>query len=472
MAIVPRPRADGKTTHWIVLRVPGRKNPYWENGGTDARLAQRRERELKDQVDAGTFNPEIRGRVTVDTFLEYYLSKRKNRTVENDRALLRDHVRSIAWFASMTITTVRPRHILRVVETMREAGKLGEKSIATVYGLIGGAFRRAVFEDVITSDPCQLPKGTIKWKSRKKRVPYTRDELRALLACPKVAPAFAVWIAIAVYTGMREGEVCGRRWRDWRLDARPLTALHVHSQYDDQPLKTDDGEDTRPRTVPVHPELERILRAWWSDGFELVHGRPPTLEDFIVPTTRAQVNHTKSSAYKAFRRALAQAGVGNKSLHSTRHAFISIARSNGARKEVLETVTHNAAAAHETIDDYTEFEWRAVCESVGAFDVSFDPNAVAPAFPGSSSWTRSSETPRDAAETPRNRPKPGETTAPKIPAETPRAAAPVDASQTEADDFRAALAEHSERAAVAALLARPLAKVAKEERAAREAARG
>lgn len=52
-----------------------------------------------------------------------------------------------------------------------------------------------------------------------------------------------------------------------------------------------------------------------------------------------------------FQRALAAAGVKNRSLHSTRHTFISIARSNGARRYVLERVTHSASG--ETIDGYT-----------------------------------------------------------------------------------------------------------------------
>lgn len=138
--------------------------------------------------------------------------------------------------------------------------------------------------------------------------------------------------------------------------------------------------------VPVHPNLELVLRDWWSEGFELVHRRKPGRGDFIVPQRKLDGgNHTKSSAYKAFARALVIVGIPSKTLHATRNTFISVARSRGARKEVLETVTHNAGG--ETIDTYTEFDWRPLCEAVSCFDLDLDPIAKRPVFllPNSSS---------------------------------------------------------------------------------------
>jgi integrase len=219
-----------------------------------------------------------------------------------------------------------------------------------------------------------LPRGTLRRKTARgnRRQPYTRQEAHALIHDARIPVDARAWIALAFFTGMREGEICGRRWRDWDRDVPTLGLLRVHSQYEDQPLKTDDGDDTRPRMVPVHPELAEILQAWWSEGFALVHCRAPTTDDWIVPT-RDGGNHTKSSGYKLFQRALAAVGVDNRSLHSTRHTFISVARSNGARPDVLERVTHNSSG--EVIDTYTTFEWRPLCDAVARFDLNVDPEA-------------------------------------------------------------------------------------------------
>ena len=377
MAIVERKLRSGKVAYWVTFEWNGKTK--WERAGTERRLADRLESQRQKEVADGTYHPEARGRVTVATWFDIFFAKRKNRTVENDRQLVKNHVLKQKWFADMLVTQVRPRHCLKLVEDIREDGKLGEKSIGTVYGVVRAAFKRALFDDVVADDPTGLPRGEIRWKSARanKRKPYTRQEARRFTSDPRLLPDQAVWNALAVYTGMREGEVCGRRWRDWRRDWQPLSALEVHSQYEDQPLKTDDGEDTRPRIVPVHPELETALRAWWSEGFELVHRRAPTLDDFIVPT-RAGGCHTKSSAYKMFQRSLAKVEVENRTLHATRHTLISVARSNGARPDVLERVTHNARG--ETIDDYTTFDWRSLCEAIVVFDLDLDRKGFAATF--------------------------------------------------------------------------------------------
>jgi len=379
MAIVPRRLQSGKTAYWVTFDWNGKTK--WERAGTDERSAERLEAQRKAEVLGGTYNPEAKGRVLVRTWFDVYFAKRTNRTLENDRALVANHVLCAerSWFASMPITKVRPRHTLRLVEEIRADGKLGEKSLATVYGIVRGAFRRALFDEVIADDPTVLPRGEIRWKSARgnRRKPYTRAESRSLTGAAELLPDQQVWNALAFFTGMREGEICGRRWRDWSRDWEPLSALNVWTQYEDQPLKTDDAEDTHPRLVPVHPELEQRLRWWWSEGFELVHRRKPEPDDFIVPN-RAGECHTKSSAYKMFQRGLAKLGVENRTLHATRHTFISVARSNGAPKDVLERVTHNARG--ETIDDYTTFEWRALCEAVAVFDLDLDPKRLAASF--------------------------------------------------------------------------------------------
>jgi integrase len=366
MAIVRRKGRTGKVVYWVKFRWLGKD--VWERSGTNERNAIALDNRRKREVANGTYQRTRTGRTSAGAWLTEWIDKRTNRTVENDRALLKHHVLPVAWFTELEVGELsKTKHILRLVEDIRRAGRLGEKSIATVVGIVMQAIRSACVAELVSAAPV-IPRGTLKRKTAaaNKRKPYQREDAKRLITCADIPPDQRMFAALAFYTGMREGEVCGRRWRDWDVKAKPLTALLVHSQYDDQPLKGDDDETTRPRRVPVHPELANLLRDWWLTGFELVYCRKPTLADFVVPQ-RTDGNHTKSSGYKLFQRALRTAGVPNLSLHSTRHAFISIARSNGAAKDVLERVTHNASG--ETIDDYTTFEWRSLCDAVSKFSV-------------------------------------------------------------------------------------------------------
>ena len=123
-------------------------------------------------------------------------------------------------------------------------------------------------------------------------------------------------------------------------------------------LKTD-----RPRKVPVHRDLAFILDLWKREGFELVYLRAPEATDYIVPRTDADREPlTNSAVYRGWKRTLARAGVTNRSVHSTRHTFLTLARRGGAAKDVIERVTHNAEG--EMVDHYTHWDWEPLCEAV------------------------------------------------------------------------------------------------------------
>lgn len=399
MAIVVRKLRSGKAVYWLSFEHQGKA--VWERVGTNKREAERLHDQRKAERKAGTYRAErVTAFVTVKDWFARYLDGRTNRAADGERQMMRAHVLTLDWFTAMRVTHVEPLDIERVIKEIRASGKLGEKSIANAYAVIRGAFKRAVFEQVIAASPCVLMPGTVKKGTGKRRHPYSRAEARQLMACAENPPGVRVFLHLAFYTGMREGEIVGRRWADWKRDGGPLTALVVDSQYDGLPLKGDDGVTERPRVVPVHPELAAILASWWDVGFELTHLRPPTLNDFIFPTA-GLICHSRSSAYRAFRRALARAEVTNRSLHSTRHTFVSVSRSSGAREDAIERITHNAKGT--TLDAYTALEWEVLCEAIlKGPDYSLDRETNRAFFAGSDSRTRTTTPGGEAEQTSEN----------------------------------------------------------------------
>ena len=112
------------------------------------------------------------------------------------------------------------------------------------------------------------------------------------------------------------------------------------------------------------PELARLLASWRLSGFASVYGRPPTNQDFIVPDPRTMGARTESQVTKAHRRNAELLGiyVPSRGTHGLRRFFISHARGGGARKDVLERITHNATG--DIVDAYTSFEWEPLCEAM------------------------------------------------------------------------------------------------------------
>jgi len=236
------------------------------------------------------------------------------------------------------------------------------KTSKNAYGVFRTLMRDARIEGLVAQEPCVLPRGIWREESRSEREPYTAHEVVSLVTEPRIESDRRVLFALWFYTGGREGEACGLKWGDWIREAQPLGSLSIDSQYEDEPLKTN-----RPRKVPVHPDLAAVLDEWWREGFELTYARRPTSADWIVPLRSESTRpHTKSSAYKAFRRACEVLDIENRSLHSTRHTMITWARRGGARPDVLEKITHNAAG--RIIDQYTHWDWEPLCQAVLCLD--------------------------------------------------------------------------------------------------------
>lgn len=377
MAVVQRKSAKGKTVFWIAFYDASNKQK-WERVGASKREAEALDRLRKKQVADGDYETERKPSTPFGEFLKGWAKTRTNRNADEDRRIVDQYLLTNTDICKIPCEELRPRHSLKLVDDLKKTvskttGRvLEEKYVANIYGLYRTSVRDARIAELVLVDPCVLPAGLLRRKARRgTRTPYEWTDIASLLACP--IDEAMVFCALALLTGMREGEICGRRWRDWDRHAAPLGSLHVWSQYNDRPLKTEKGKQgERERHVPVHPVLAKVLEWWWRDGFEFTNCRKPTPDDFIIPRTKGGENHTKSSAYKLWRKACDSTGVANRSLHSTRHTFITMARRGGGRSEVVEKITHNAAGA--VIDTYTHWDWAPLCEAVLCLKLLIDLN--------------------------------------------------------------------------------------------------
>lgn len=367
MAVVARKRKGGRVSYYVCNRLHGQM--VWEHVGADKREAQRRDAAMKREIRDGHYQGKRTGGVTVAREAAEFFRARTVRTVDNELSLFRNHIeKRCEWFLTMRLEDVRPAHIAKLVDDLEQPyvndhgkpAKLCGKSVALVYGIVRTMFQEAVLRERILSNPCVLKRGRLKKTATKKRVPYGAEDVVTILGATEAPLDGRIFAAIAFFSGMRQGEVCGRRWRDLDAASKPLGCMTVLTQYNDKPLKTD-----RPRQVPVHADLAKLLAWWRSTGWEFVYLRKPRPDDFILPHRDDLGAHTKSSSYKLWRRTLEKAEVANLSLHSSRHAFITLARRGGARKDVLEKVTHNAGG--DIVDQYTHWDWDPLCEAVSCF---------------------------------------------------------------------------------------------------------
>ena len=346
-----------------------------EHGGTNkqaaVRLLARRKREAAEGVQV---TRDASPRTHLDTYAERWHARQSRigkRNADRERSSYRRHVSPL--IGSMPVGDIKPLDVLGLSEALIARGEISPKSVRNCIGIVSSIFRLAVLEGAVEVNPVsQTPRDGLPSMGSNGGPTYTRDEALALLMDPRIGWDRRVIYTLQFFTGMRIGETCGRRWRDWEPDAKPLGSLRVHTQYADQPLKTAKSGDAKERMVPVHPELEKVLWCWQGQGFEAVYGRAPRPDDFIVPDPRNMAARTQSQVTKAHKRDAELIGVPNKGSHGLRRFMISATRSSGACSDVLEKIKHNARGA--IIDVYTAWEWPALCEAVSCLRV--DPERL------------------------------------------------------------------------------------------------
>ncbi len=130
--------------------------------------------------------------------------------------------------------------------------------------------------------------------------------------------------------------------------------------------------------MPVHPTLAAILAEWKLKGWPEMMGRAPTPEDLVVPMPRPtnrgpRVEHgrmrTDHHSYKRLVKDLEVLGLRHRRGHDLRRTMISLARTDGARKDILELCTHTPRKSGSAIDLYTTFPWEALCAEVAKLKV-------------------------------------------------------------------------------------------------------
>src|SRR3990167_6475793 len=180
MAVVTRKLARGRFSHWVTFEWKGK--PVWKLIPGDKAEAKRLDTLWRKQRKEGTYRDDVLGR---------------------------------EWFTELRVIDVQPPDIEKLIKAIRADGKLSEKSITNLFSVLQGGFKRAVFEQIRTSNPCaSLPPGTVKRGTGTKREPYLRQEARALMAGAH-SELMRLPLTMAFYTGMRLGELAGRRFRDW-----------------------------------------------------------------------------------------------------------------------------------------------------------------------------------------------------------------------------------------------------------------
>lgn len=373
---------DRPANHWLDYYAHGeriREPGCGANAAASRELLKQRRRELRD----GTWvhpDKRIDDSLTVSAWGDkYWAQRRADASLRPGRSLQNVHdqqTRYLTYVApkigSRPLRGVKRADIKDIVADLvrlrTDSGdpKLAPRTIIHVYDAVRGMFAAALAHDppLIERTPCtlevrlgELPKKRDKNPAWRSQATFTHGELHQLFTDERNPFDRRMLYALIFFGAVRFGEGAGRRFLDYDQHARPLGRIVCATQYDGLPLKG----DAPPRDIPVHPYLAWMLAEWLSWGFELVMGRPPKAEDWIVPSRLGRVRSLKHTE-RRLEEDLERIGLRRRTPHNLRAAFISLAQQDGGERHVLEVITHKGN--QDVWGGYTRHQWSALCDHV------------------------------------------------------------------------------------------------------------
>lgn len=269
--------------------------------------------------------------------------------------------------------------------------KLAQKTLVKYLGLASASYEYAREHGACGRNPiAELPR-----KARPRRQPrrplhsaqsvLSPDELRRVLAVDGFQGDFFdhLWFSACVFLGGRYGEAAGANVGDYRARLAPLAGVVVERQWHTKTRKLRALKDGVPRAVPVHPALARLLELA-PHRFAARVGRLPTEADPLFPFFPERFSQgaeprrwNQRTALRRLHEFCARLEIpepvsGRRTLHCTRHTFISRLHCAGADDLAIRALTHPATALRRSGDAhtaYTHLDWSALCAAVLLLEV-------------------------------------------------------------------------------------------------------
>jgi integrase len=350
-----RERADGGRTYYVYadgrhLRIEGGEQ---EALLVQADLRGKLARGLRASPDATTFS-ELAEEWFATGSLRWRPSTRTSYRIALDTHLL-------PRFGTRTLAAITPDDVARFVAERQAEGASGSYIAANLRPL-NGTMKLALRRGLINANPVAalLPEERPK-PSKRRRRSWTPEMIGQLLAAARELGArpgnitdYTPIITLAIYTGMRLGELLGLRWQDVDLKAG---LIHIrHQLCRDTRTLVPPKSDAGLRTIPIPPSLVSLLRT------QRLASRYSRDEHFLFCSKSGSPLEHRNVAQRGFEAAAEHAGLnraGERRLttHDLRHAFASVLAHHGfAAVDLAVVMGHNDARVteHTYIHPYNE----------------------------------------------------------------------------------------------------------------------
>ena len=289
----------------------------------------------------------------LDIWSAEYLGGVKPRTVDSYKTTIKTHLKP--GLGAIKLESLNSHTIQKLYNSMgtpkESCSALSPKTVKNTHGVLHKALQQAVANGYLRfnpADPCVLPKIT-----KKEICPLNEDQISSFLSTIK-GHRYEHLFFTTLFTGMREGEVCGLLWECVNLEKGTLT---INKQL--QKVRGSGGEyalvptkNSKGRSITLAPFVVRVLHNVRRKQLEnrLRYGECWTDSGFVF--TDELGHHLKPhTVYLDFKKVMAEIGSPATRFHDLRHSYaVAAIKSGDDIKTVQENLGH--ATASFTLDVY------------------------------------------------------------------------------------------------------------------------
>lgn len=219
---------------------------------------------------------------TVGAFLERWIGSVRNirpNTRRGYRTMIEHHL--VPTLGSVRLADLSPLHVEEALASLEP--RVGAHTLRLTHATLRRALTHAVRQGLVSRNVASreyvdAPRVTVDEPDA-----FSRDEVRALLDVARTDRLAALY-ALAVGTGLRQGELLGLAWEDVDLDGGQLNIrkelVRIDAVYRRDELKTPESR----RSVPLSASVVAALRAH----------RQRVIEEGFIPTATGPVFTNRS----------------------------------------------------------------------------------------------------------------------------------------------------------------------------------
>lgn len=291
-------------------------------------------------------------RLTVAQFMAYWLEdvarpRVRKRTFESYDGLVRNHI--VPALGRMKLGELQAAHLQKLYKSLREKN-LSAASVQRVHAVIRSGLRHAVDIGVVSRSVATMAHPPT--PERAEFTTLTPEQVRALLSATTGTRHRAL-LTVAVYCGLRQGEVLGLKWEDIDADAATLKVRRQlgHDGNYCEP-KTKAARRTVDLSQPVLDALKSHRVAQLQD--RLTAGSEWEENGLVFSTHRGRPLGYRN-VIRDFHALLDRSGLPRIRFHDLRHTTATLQLASGADiKQVQDLLGHSQVTL--TLGTYTHVQ--------------------------------------------------------------------------------------------------------------------